>query len=186
LELPRMLPAAGCSADLSRATIGVMATNLLCPDCGGKLGEVAPGETGCTCGLAPAETNSKSDTATIAPPAIIEKFCVVCGKDTIGHRRLKDSRGYICYPCAKAEQAAMKAGKVRCKLCRKLVKPDGLVPMGKMMVCKVCFANNEESMKFKKKISTEHYDRHEKRNLIILAALALALLLVVVIQHFRK
>src|SRR5215207_5044932 len=163
-----------------------MATNIVCPDCGGLIGDVSPGETPCTCHFAPAESNSKSDTATIAAPAIIEKFCVVCGKDTVGHRRLKDSRGYICYPCAKAEKAAEKAGKVRCKLCRKLVKPDGLVPLNKMMVCKVCFASNEETERFKKKISTEHYDRHEKRNLLILAALALALLLVVVIQHFRK
>ena len=144
------------------------------------------GETPCTCHFAPAQNDSKSDTATLEAPKIIEKFCVVCGKDTVGHRRLKDSRGYICYPCAKAERAAEKAGKVRCKLCRKLVKPDGLVPMGKKMVCKVCFADNQESARFKKKVSTEHYDTHEKRNLIILAIVALILLGFMLVAYLRK
>ena len=164
-----------------------MATNaVVCPDCGGLIGDVPAGETPCTCHFQPAKTDSKSDTATIDSPAIVEKFCVVCGKDTIGHRRLKDSRGYICYPCAKAERAAEKAGKVRCKLCRKLVKPDGLVPLNKMMVCKRCFADHQESARFRKKIPTKHYERHEKRNLIILASLALLLLLIVVVTHFSK
>ena len=98
---------------------------------------------------------------------------------------MKDSRGYICYPCAKAERAAEKAGKVRCKLCRKLVKPDGLVPMGKIMVCKVCFADHQESARFRKKISTKHYDTHEKRNLIILAAIAVVLLGFMLAAYFR-
>jgi len=163
-----------------------MATNVVCPDCGGLIGEVPAGETPCTCHFAPAESDSKSDTGIIASPTKIEKFCVVCGKDTVGHRRLKDSRGYICYPCAKAEQAAMKAGKVRCKLCRKLVKPDGLVPLGKRMVCKVCFADNQESERFKKKISTKEYDTHEKRNLIVLAFIAVVLLGFMLAAYLRK
>jgi hypothetical protein len=54
------------------------------------------------------------------------------------------------------------------------------------MVCKVCFADNQESARFRKKISTKEYESHEMRNLIILASIALVLALIVVINHFRK
>src|SRR5690242_10035275 len=130
-----------------------MATKVVCPDCGGIIGEPSPGETPCTCFTMPEQKTSKSDTDTFDPITRQEKVCVLCGKDVAGHRRLKDSRGYICLACAKAEKAAEKAGKIRCKFCRKLVKPDGLVPFQGKMICRRCFADFEEKAKFRKKIS---------------------------------
>src|SRR5436305_1177879 len=80
-----------------------------------------------------AESNTPSDTAAIESPVKGEKLCVNCGKNVSGHRRVKDSRGYLCYACAKAERAAEREGKVRCMECRKMIRPEGLVAYnGKM------------------------------------------------------
>jgi hypothetical protein len=54
------------------------------------------------------------------------------------------------------------------------------------MVCKRCFADNEESERFKKKVSTKEYESHELRNLIILAVIALILLGFMLVAYLRK
>src|SRR5947207_14153959 len=80
---------------------------LLCPDCGGVIGATASSGHPCTC-------FSAEDLATIDPTGatqakegtVVEaKICVVCGKDCAGHRRFKDSRGYICYACNKSQKS---------------------------------------------------------------------------------
>jgi hypothetical protein len=100
-----------------------MSTKVVCPDCGGVIGELSPGDVPCKCLLESEpmlEQNTPSDTATIESPRG-EKVCHNCGKNVAGHRRVKDSRGYLCYQCAKAERAAEREGKVRCKECRKMI-----------------------------------------------------------------
>ncbi len=163
-----------------------MATKVVCPDCGGIIGDTSPGESPCTCFTPPPETTSKSDTATLDAVTRTEKVCVLCGRDVAGHRRLKDSRGYICLSCAKAEKAAEKAGKIRCKLCRKLVKPDGLVPLNGKMVCRMCNADFQEKAKFTRKINVEQYEKHETRNLIILGTIFCILAAIVIYSQFFK
>src|SRR4051812_10898161 len=105
-----------------------MAVDLICPDCGGIIGATdtdAEGRGPCTClrdnGRVNGSSNDlSSDTVSIpVPPAAqtpanplissdsatatsesAAKFCIKCGKDVTGHRRVKDSRGYMCYACA--------------------------------------------------------------------------------------
>jgi hypothetical protein len=164
-----------------------MATKVVCPDCGGVIGELETGEKPCTCFATPQidPNPSKSDTATIDPKSV-DKVCLVCGKDVRGHRRVKDSRGYMCYACAKAERKAEKEGKLKCKLCRKLVKPAGLVALNGKMVCRKCFGDYQETARFKKKVSTKHYESHDKVRLIILAVIAGVLAMFVLASLIKR
>src|SRR5688572_32812467 len=94
-----------------------MSKHLLCPDCGGIIGATEATEEGhpCECfgggsdggGLSLSDTDridSPVSAAERAAAAAVSKICITCGKDTSGHRRIKDSRGYQCYPFAKAER----------------------------------------------------------------------------------
>ena len=112
------------------------------------------------------------------------KRCIVCGKDVTGHRRLKDSRGYICYACAKAEKAAEREGKVACKECRKLVKPEGLVAYEGKMICRKCYGDHQETSRFRKKVSTKHFEKHEKKTLMILVTVFGVLAAIVAYAYF--
>jgi hypothetical protein len=129
---------------------------------------------------------TSGDTATLESPVEKKKVCHNCGKNVSGHRRVKDSRGYLCYACAKAERQAEREGKVRCKECRKLVKPEGLVAFHGKMICRKCFGDHQETARFKKKVSTEGYEAHEKRNLLILAGLFVLLGVIVAYSWFFK
>ncbi len=146
---------------------------VVCPDCGGVIG--GDGNEGarraCTCVLAGAGA-SKHDTVRIEVPLPADvnekkKVCIVCKKDLAGHRRVKDSRGYMCYQCARDEMDAEKEGTVRCAECGRRVKPAGLVEYGGIKICKKCYNDHKETRKKAvKKIATRHYELHEKKTLI--------------------
>ena len=156
---------------------------VVCPDCGGVIGGSSGGggRRACTCVFAGTRAGdaipSKHDTVRIEIPLPADvnekkKLCIVCGKDVAGHRRIKDSRGYMCYQCAKDEMAAEKEGTVRCAECARRVKPAGLVEYGGIKICKKCFNDHKEvKRKAVKKVATRHYELHEKKTLKILAVL---------------
>ena len=164
-----------------------MAGELLCPDCGGVVGATETTDAGppCTCFT----SDSSSDTAVDMPSPAGEKppakLCVICGKDVTGHRRLKDSRGYICYSCAKEEQKRERGGRVRCHSCGKLVPEEALNEYEGTRICNKC---NAERIKMQKQeikrigIVGAH-DRHEKRNLYILLGIAAFLFLVIILNR---
>jgi hypothetical protein len=184
-----------------------MAVDLICPDCGGIIGGTDGDENGrgpCTClesdsDVAPA---GKSDTVTIpAPPpppasetagvhTAVEtdaaaKVCIACGKDVSGHRRTKDSRGYLCLACAKAEIEQKKEGTVPCSQCGRRIKPAGLVHYRGEKICKLCFtAHKEAEKKIIKSVPDKHYQEHEKQKLLILGGVFLVLLLIVILRWF--
>jgi DNA-directed RNA polymerase subunit RPC12/RpoP len=162
-----------------------MAVDIVCPDCGGTIGGAGgEGRPGCSCVLA--ATVSKSDTVRIEVPLPAdlneskEKRCITCGKDVTGHRRIKDSRGYQCYSCAKSEMAAGREGTVRCAECSRRVKPAGLVEYGGIRICRKCFNDHKElKKKAVKKVATRHYELHERKNLIWMTVLFCILALLV-------
>jgi hypothetical protein len=160
-----------------------MSIDVICQECGGIVGAVSArgGREPCTCHIEPLPPDSPADTAVLDSPVRADhppKICVVCGKDVAGHRRLKDSRGYLCLACAKAEQEAVKAGTFPCAECGRRVKPQGLVQHGRQKICKRCFADHKSAEKIRvKKISGHHFQAQEKRNLILLALVAVILLL---------
>jgi hypothetical protein len=132
---------------------------------------------------------SSSDTAVDMPSpagekAAAPKLCVVCGKDVTGHRRLKDSRGYICYHCAKAEQKRERGGRVRCRECGKLVPEEALNDYQGLKICNKCHAERLKLQKAEIKrigIASTH-ERHEKKNLYVLLGIAGFLLLIIVLN----
>ena len=130
-----------------------MSEELICPDCGGFIG-ATPGEGRqvCICfqeRLTPAFTPTVT-TEEIAEP-VVQKLCRVCGKDLAGHRRLKDSTGYICLDCDNKERGVYSEandGLVSCAECGKRLKPAGLVNYSGTMICRTCFNDHKEMSKF--------------------------------------
>jgi hypothetical protein len=180
-----------------------MAVDLICPDCGGVIGGTgfdAEGRKPCACnksdtGMVDAPDGSDTVSIPAAPtpqPAsngeqgAIQKPCIMCGKETAGHRRVKDSRGYLCYACAKAEVKEEKAGKIPCAECKRRVKPAGLTDYKGKKICKICLDYHRERERLEKKVSDEHYKEHDKRTVIILAVIFGFLTLVLLWQLVRK
>lgn len=175
-----------------------MAVDLICPDCGGVIGGTginADGRGPCTCfkdSPSNGSASDPSDTVSIPAPAaghdpsdFQEKLCIVCGKNVAGHRRVKDSRGYLCYDCAKAEIRQEKAGTIPCAECGRRVKEGGLVNYGGIRICRKCHEDHKEAKrKAVKKVATHHFDAHEKKGLIVLLVIFVILGLIVLWRQF--
>jgi hypothetical protein len=175
-----------------------MAVDLICPDCGGVIGATstsADGRSPCTCFKDEGVTrrSENSDTVSIPAPApghdaadFREKICIVCGKNVAGHRRVKDSRGYLCYDCAKAEAKQEKAGTIPCAECGRRVKEAGLITYGGIRICRKCHEDHREAQKKAvKKVASHHFDVHEKKNLIIIAVIFVILAVIVIWRQLR-
>lgn len=191
-----------------------MAVEVICPDCGGVIGGVgidAEGRGPCTCFSDerkfprlpasrpevigdPADASDPSDTVSLSAPSPGQdlgdnrpKVCIVCGKNVTGHRRVKDSRGYLCYACAKAEVAQERAGKIPCAECGRRVKEGGIVVYNGLKICRRCFEDHKQAKrKAIKKVSTHHFDAHEKLRLIYLAIIFVVLGLIVLWQQLKR
>lgn len=164
---------------------------LICPDCGGVIGATDPDVKHCTC--APITPKSaRADEPENAPPieperpAPVKKICRICGKDLAGHRRLKDSLGYICVPCANGEAEAQEAGLVPCGECGRKLKPAGLIDYHGTKICRKCFADHQELSKFKAPPPdlTQH-KQHEKESLKTLLIIGAILLLIILLATFK-
>lgn len=191
-----------------------MSVDLICPECGGIIGAVAADAQGrhpCECfdGRSPpprsGEQNDSSDTVSLpsesatipSPPPpmeyvgtdgtqVQEKICVVCGKNVAGHRRVKDSRGYLCLACAKSELEKENAGKIPCAECGRRIKEKGLIQYMGIRICRSCYEDHKESKKkIVRKVASRHYDEHERRNLIILTVAFVILGLIVLVTQLR-
>lgn len=111
-----------------------------------------------------------------------EKLCRVCGKNLSGHRRVKDSLGYICVACVKAEAKEEAKGTVACAECNRRLKPSGLVPWRNKMICRSCLKDHEEINKFKTPPpSSRGHDAHQRKRMLmmlgVLGVLGLIILL---------
>jgi hypothetical protein len=166
-----------------------MAGELMCPECGGVVGATETTEAGQPCSCF---TNS-SDTAVDMPsPAGVSapskpKICVVCGKDVAGHRRLKDSRGYVCYSCAKEEQRQERGGRVRCRSCGRLVKEETLNDYEGTRMCNRCYSERIKLQKQEiKRAGIVHVQtKHERTTLYRLLIVACILLIIAILNHFN-
>lgn len=165
-----------------------MAGELLCPDCGGVLGATETTEAGppCTCFASP---GAKSDTAVDVPAPVAQKpkICVICGKDVAGHRRLKDSRGYLCYECAKQEQRQERGDRVRCRSCGRLVKEASLTDYEGTKICEHCLAERTtlQKQQIKRLGITGVHQRYEKTRLYVLLGVAGFLLLIILLNQLH-
>lgn len=172
-----------------------MSEELTCPDCGGVIGgEPGAGRQPCRC-----FEQRKSVVVANAPeppePLIPsgpdpsspgEKLCRVCKKNLKGHRRLKDSRGYICVPCAEAEEAANDdPSLIPCPECNRKLKVDGLTTYQGAVMCKRCAADMKELHKYKAPPpGLVNHHKHEKARLQKQLLFAGILLLIIAAAYF--
>jgi hypothetical protein len=170
------------------------------------MGPPGPGEVACNCPTALVEDVSgddsiadptKSDTVRLPAPAAplsseaaeplaAHKPCALCGRELAGHRRYRDSRGYICPQCAKSEEEDRVAGLVTCPQCRKKLKKAGLVTHAGRTMCRRCQLDLQESKKvLVHKIASKHFDLHERRTLIVLVGILLFLLIFMILSLLK-
>ncbi len=158
-----------------------------CPDCGGIIGEVGSGEKPCTCGQSSTRQGAQSDEAYAAGVAKGVKFCIACGKDVAGRRRIKDSRGYTCYDCAKAEREKELVGTIPCAECGRRIREQGILDWNGTQLCRRCYQQHKESsrQKFRQIAKTSSYARHEKGSLLRLSLIAGVFLLIILWRLLR-
>ncbi|HVT87586.1 MAG TPA: hypothetical protein VHD56_01930, partial [Tepidisphaeraceae bacterium] len=175
----------------------------ICPECGGVIGATqidSQGRSPCGCfkpepATAVAdEREDSSDTVSLPsssqeppvdPATKPAKLCILCGKDVSGHRRVKDSRGYLCYDCAKNEIKEEREGTVPCKECGKRIKEAGLIEYNGIKICRKCYNDHQEADKKKfRKVATSQYNAQDKKNVIILAVVFGILGLIVIWRQF--
>ena len=173
-----------------------MSKHLLCPDCGGIIGATETTDEGhpCEC-FGGAGEDRLSDTDRIDSPfpggdpgtaAAVSKICFTCGNDTTGHRRIKDSRGYQCYPCAKAERRQEVGDTVKCRECGRRVRERSLREYEGMKICGRCVEHHRDvKKKSVRKVATHSFERHERKQLKWLLLFFAVLITIVLLNWFN-
>ena len=134
-----------------------MSNDLICPECGGIIGgDSSDRGRACTCFAnqppasdelkAPEEQSASGDTF-VDKAVVPAKVCCKCGKDLAGKKRLRDSRGYWCYKCHKADKAATAPQGVKCADCGRVVPEAGLYEYEDKRICGSCRSRRKEEAK---------------------------------------
>jgi hypothetical protein len=152
------------------------------------------GENGVrSCSCFSNETDAKSDTDVMGTVVVSQpKICCVCGKDVTGKKRAKDSRGYWCYDCHKAERKREKeaetSGKVRCPTCSRWVLPGAIVNFEDQKMCMSCKNARMEAHTGRKKfkeVGDKHYDAHNRQRVLIMGVVLIVLLAIILISRMH-
>ncbi len=168
-----------------------MSDEIRCPDCGGVVGaEPDAGVKVCQCSSSAYHPSDEMVAAAeaklaeaAAAPVVVEKICRACGKNLAGHRRIKDSLGYICVKCAEAEEEAREAGLVSCAECNRKLKPAGLIDFHGSMICRKCFADHQEMGRYKAPPpKLDGHVAHEQRSLKTMLIIAAVLLVIILLS----
>jgi RNA polymerase-binding transcription factor DksA len=171
-----------------------MSGEILCPDCGGVVGATETTEAGppCRCFKDQELGLDKSSETTSEPfqgdtPPVEKKICRVCGKDVAGQKRVRDQYGYYCFDCAKEVENKERQGRVRCRVCGKLVKPESLTAYEGTKMCPSCHRERIDAQKqVIKRIGYKGArTREEIRQLKVLLMLAGILLLFMIYGALR-
>jgi hypothetical protein len=146
-----------------------MATEVLCPECGGVIGgryDLDSGTYPCRCDQATVDEHlGEIATATAteieARAAATPKVCVNCGKDLTGHTRFKDSIGYWCKDCHKADKAATDG--VRCADCSRKFPEEKLIEFEGKKRCLSCEKERQKKVleKLRREAKEVRYDKKE-------------------------
>jgi hypothetical protein len=173
-----------------------MANLVRCPECGGIVGATQTTDEGapCTCfeyerAMADNNPSSGTDVMPAETTTTVTKYCRICGKDLTGKKRLKDSLGYWCPECAEEDRARKEDKGTPCEQCHRKVPPDTLTSVDGKMMCSRCVREQRElrapgSKRFRS-VSHAAYKEHEKRNMLIMAGIAVILLILMVIAWQR-
>ncbi len=183
-----------------------MISEVTCPDCGGVVGATEPTEAGppcrCFADMAPSASDSSitmsgtmaggdpSD-VTADAPLVAAKVCRLCGKDLVGHRRVKDGTGYLCVACYKEEEKRANYGRVPCKVCGKLTAEEKLTDYEGTKMCPSCHEGRitmrrQEIKRMGFKAARFRDDSRQLLLVLVIGGVLLAIILAgVLINHFR-
>jgi hypothetical protein len=138
----------------------------------------------------PAEVNS--GTQVMDSPVAPKKVCVRCGKDLAGHRRFKDSFGYWCKDCHRADKAEKQAAEpqgVPCDLCFRPVAEDSLTSFEGKMLCSRCLKEKRDMRKAGAKkfraVSDRAYRQTEIKKLLVMVVILLVLGVIVLARSMH-
>jgi len=171
-----------------------MSTELTCPDCGGIIGASdADSGRACRCwannpgGAMNSDEPSSGDTVAdrVAPAA---KVCCQCGKDLAGKKRLRDSRGYWCPDCHRADKAANAPKGEKCEDCGRIVAPTALSDFGGRRICGICRNELKETAREERRLSpvkTDAYQQHDRRRVYMMFAIFAVLLLIIILRQLH-
>jgi hypothetical protein len=160
---------------------------VICPECGGIVGATEVTDQGkpCTCII----HSPKGDTSVFGQAVVPKtKVCCICGKDLAGRKRLRDSRGYWCVDCHKADQAANAPKGVKCGHCARVVAEAALSDFNGVKVCGICRKDLAEQAKRDRQmrgVDSKAYQEHDKLRLYVMIGIA-GVLLVIIILHSLK
>jgi ribosomal protein L34E len=163
-----------------------MSTKLLiCPDCGGIIGATSVTDSGkpCTC-----FSTSSGDTSMLENVAPKPKICCKCGADVQGKKRLKDSLGYWCYDCHKADEAAKRPVGVRCADCNRTLLETALTEYAGLKLCEACLTDRKQINKKKEKyklVSHTAHNQYERKRLFMMLGFVAILVALVVLRKLN-
>jgi hypothetical protein len=188
-----------------------MATDLICPDCGGVIGgDDSDPRAKCQCQM---DMNLTMDDTEVEAPAVdagsepapaaaeakpaatkAPKLCCKCGKDVTNQKRARDTRGYWCWECHRADlrqERGREKPRARCPQCGRLVPADSITTYHGEPMCAKCRIEEEEApnhkkLKFKLKQPDEVHKAQEKKKIYIMAGVVAFLLLLALVNHFLR
>jgi len=178
-----------------------MATETICPNCGGVIGaeDLADPRPRCQCLGSGGMDDTEMELAAVDAPTgqkaegAAKKVCCKCGKDVTGHRRAKDEHGYWCYDCHKADLArrgVTRKPKARCPQCGRMVLAESITSYHGHTVCAKCISEQEDlprhqQLKFRRKIDDSEQKELEKYKIMLLGGIVVLLVLVILLNHFH-
>lgn len=131
---------------------------------------------------------ASSDTSVMGGKVSVVKYCCQCGKDLTGKKRLRDSEGYWCYDCHKADQATRKIQGEACADCGRIVAPAALSEYAGLRICQFCRTQRKQMGKKSRrseKVHTGAYQAQDRKRLLIWAGLVALLLFIIILgRHF--
>jgi hypothetical protein len=160
---------------------------VICPECGGIVGATEPTEQGkpCTCFTGSPKADTSVFGQTVVPKT---KVCCVCGKDLAGRKRLRDSRGYWCVDCHKADQAANAPKGIKCERCARVVAEAAISEFEGVKLCGLCRRERAEEAKRERQmrgVDSSAYQEHDRLRLYVMLGIA-GVLFVIIILHWLK
>ena len=171
-----------------------MSTVIHCPDCGGVVGATQVTDAGPPCRCFGGEMNggppdSSGTQVMDSPAAGAAKICCRCGKDVTGKKRLRDSEGYWCVDCHRADKRLHKPTGVKCPSCGRMVSEESLSMYDGDKICSRCVKEKREIKKAGEKrfrvVDRRKFDAYEKKQALIIAGVLLLIVLIMTLRWFH-
>jgi ribosomal protein S27AE len=134
-----------------------------------------------------AAEQSSGDTV-VERPAPAAKVCCQCGKDLNGKKRLRDSRGYWCADCHKADKIATAPKGEKCADCGRIVPPAALSDHEGRQICGVCRnAIKEAALEERRRspVKSDSFHKEDRRRVYVMVAIFAVLLTIIILRQLH-